>query len=462
MVSQTLRLREGAGLDQHPPALTLGTARLPLRDPKPATREALRALAGAGLDPGLLAPQPELAMLVNRLEASGWIARAIESEERRLATREPLAFVDVLTRRGVDPDVPVKLSRFAFLHSQDGQLVVESGMARAKVVLHDSGLAASIAALAQPRLPDELEAPRELLALLVGAGLVIRLDDRADPEQDEPALAQWDPIDLLFHAHSRLGRREPSYGGTYPYRGRFAEPPAIRSDTADGIPLPHPDLDAVALADPPLTHAIERRRSIRAHDDERPISSAQLGELLFRTCRVTQVVKDASGGEFALRPYPAGGGLYELELYPVVRLCTGVEGGLYRYDPVGHALISVSELGPPAQGLLDQARAAAEMGQVPQVLLVIAARFPRVNWKYEGVAYALTLKHVGVLYQTLYLVATAMGVAPCALGGGDSDLFARAAGLDYAAETSVGEFIVGSRPAGWAPGGDAETAAQTS
>jgi oxazoline/thiazoline dehydrogenase len=40
-----------------------------------------------------------------------------------------------------------------------------------------------------------------------------------------------------------------------------------------------------------------------------------------------------------------------------------------------------------------------------------------------------------------------MGLAPCGLGGGDSELFARAAGLTYEAETSVGEFIVGT-PAG--------------
>jgi hypothetical protein len=51
-----------------------------------------------------------------------------------------------------------------------------------------------------------------------------------------------------------------------------------------------------------------------------------------------------------------------------------------------------------------------------------------------------------------------MGLAPCGLGGGDSDLFARAAGLDYEAETSVGEFIVGSRPAGGTGPGVAEVA----
>lgn len=60
----------------------------------------------------------------------------------------------------------------------------------------------------------------------------------------------------------------------------------------------------------------------------------------------------------------------------------------------------------------------------------------------------MILKNVGVLYQTMYLVATAMDLAPCALGGGDSDLFARATALDYYAETSVGEFLLGSKRTG--------------
>jgi hypothetical protein len=51
---------------------------------------------------------------------------------------------------------------------------------------------------------------------------------------------------------------------------------------------------------------------------------------------------------------------------------------------------------------------------------------------------------VGVLYQTMYLVATAMGLAPCALGGGDSALFSEAVGANSLEESSVGEFILGS------------------
>ena len=62
----------------------------------------------------------------------------------------------------------------------------------------------------------------------------------------------------------------------------------------------------------------------------------------------------------------------------------------------------------------------------------------------RAVSQGLPIK-VGALYQTMYLVGTAMGLAPCGLGGGHSDLFTQAAGTNYLEETSVGEFILGSR-----------------
>jgi SagB-type dehydrogenase family enzyme len=85
----------------------------------------------------------------------------------------------------------------------------------------------------------------------------------------------------------------------------------------------------------------------------------------------------------------------------------------------------------------------------PQVVLIVTARFGRVMWKYHGMAYSLILKHVGVLYQTIYLVGTAMGLGVCGLGGGDAADFAAASGLAYHAEGSVGELVIGT------PGRDA-------
>jgi SagB-type dehydrogenase family enzyme len=85
---------------------------------------------------------------------------------------------------------------------------------------------------------------------------------------------------------------------------------------------------------------------------------------------------------------------------------------------------------------------------VSQVLVCVAARFGRMGWPYEGIVYATTLKNTGALLQTMYLVATAMGLAPSAIGRGNSDLFATLAGTDYYAETTVGEFMLGSREGG--------------
>ena len=44
-------------------------------------------------------------------------------------------------------------------------------------------------------------------------------------------------------------------------------------------------------------------------------------------------------------------------------------------------------------------------------------------------------------------IASTTNLAACALGVGDSDLFARLAGTDPQEESSVGELLLGSRPA---------------
>ena len=84
------------------------------------------------------------------------------------------------------------------------------------------------------------------------------------------------------------------------------------------------------------------------------------------------------------------------------------------------------------------------MGPVPapDILITVAARIQRVAWKYQSLAYALILKNTGVLYQQMYLVATALDLAPCAIGCGDTQAFAQASGLDFTQETSVGEFAL--------------------
>jgi SagB-type dehydrogenase family enzyme len=211
-------------------------------------------------------------------------------------------------------------------------------------------------------------------------------------------------------------------------------------------------MEVVAARDLSLTQVLETRRSLHRHDDMSPLTAEQLGEFLYRTAR-TRGVRTYQGVELTDRPYPSGGALHELELYPVVGKVSGIPAGLYRYDGLAHQLELVSVNSPLARQLTARAAKAAGLPAEPQVLIVITARFGRVMWKYQSMAYALTLKNVGVLFSVMYGVATAMRLAPCALGGGDTHLFSQAAGLDELNEGSVGEFLLGSAAppdaAGW-------------
>ena len=62
-------------------------------------------------------------------------------------------------------------------------------------------------------------------------------------------------------------------------------------------------------------------------------------------------------------------------------------------------------------------------------------------------AFRLVLMHAGALIQNLYLVCTAMGLAPCAVGAVCQDTTARGFGTDWRVEPSIAQFIVGAEPA---------------
>ena len=171
------------------------------------------------------------------------------------------------------------------------------------------------------------------------------------------------------------------------------------------------------------------------------ITRAQLGEFLFRTAAARE--RNGPRDSAIRRVYPSGGAAYPLEIYVASRACEYLDAGLYHYRADIHRLHPTGADDNDAQALIAQAAQAGACAS-PQLLILIAARFERVSWKYSSLSYALILKEVGALMQTMYLVATAMGLCACAVGGGDSDLFAKAAGAGYYDEGTVGELLLGA------------------
>ncbi|MFF4323636.1 SagB family peptide dehydrogenase [Streptomyces sp. NPDC001568] len=377
-----------------------------------------------------------VARLLDLLLADGWLRRTTCAGNGPLWTLCPAGtpLPEATTARPVE----AVLSRFAVLRHDGSDLLLESPRSSCTVRVHPLGRSALSGVFAA----DGASGP--LADALWKHGFLVA--DGRNPEEDELRLRQWSPHELWFHTRSRLGGRtdsEDGFGGTWWSRGEFDEP-SERHGPFPGprLPLHRPDLNALRVSDQPLTAVLEGRRSLRTHDDTAPLSAEQLGEFLYR-CAAVREPSEPDGAPS--RPYPAGGARYELEIYPVVRQVKGLSAGMYHYDPFDHQLTLVSDPGPEVRRMLGTAARMGGMEQPPQVLLVISARFGRTMAKYESMAYALTLKHVGVLTHVMYAVATSMGLAPCALGSGDSEAFTAASGLDAFTESSVGEFLLGSR-----------------
>ncbi len=339
-----------------------------------------------------------------------------------------------------------RLSRFAWLRlGQQGHLLLESARSRVVSTLDPAAAAALLGESAEPDSPGG-GFRRRLVSLLAGERVFVPEGDESETEARADSLLLWEFHDLLFHSRSRMGLHSNPYGAVYPFPEVPPLPAVKPSPAADtGVSLPKPDLQKLRSSDPTLTRVLESRHSVRDYGS--PLQLARLGEFLYRTARVRHRIQ-ARKQELTSRPYPGGGACHPLELYLAVRTCEGLAPGLYHYCPERHLLFSAEAEPDPVRRLLQDAQRAMGASQPPQVLIVLAARLQRLSWKYRSMAYAAALKEVGVLFQTMYLAATAMGLAACAVGGGNIEVFSRATGLFVEQETSLGEFAIGGLPPG--------------
>ena len=341
------------------------------------------------------------------------------------------------------------LSRFAYLRRRGVDMVLESPWAGALFRLRDPDIAATLALLATPRQVKELRAQEHfpgvtLLALLLHSRLLMKSDAAEGTalrrNEGDDQLVLWDFHDLLFHARSTEGRHASPLGGAYPHVGAITPLPAVRPSWAGKkVELPEPQ----ALST--FAQLLRRRRSARSFDDDRPITLQELSTFLDRSARVLSRWSDPSTeeGGHTSRPYPTAGAAYELELYLAVARCEGLERGFYHYDAGAHQLAAIEAQESDFEAMIAQAAQAMGVAIHPQILIVAAARFGRVSWKYSAIAYSLILKDVGALSQTLCLTATDMQLGGCVIGISNIDLFARMTGIDFHVEGAVGQFALG-------------------
>lgn len=462
MAETVYRFSATAALHLEAEEATLATPRGPVgfRHLDPGQCRVLEALDGVGsTEAGLLHARGDGAGAAGAAWVHYTLDRLVQlGMVDRLIGDPPLAVIEVIggAHRGSGralPEAPLRLSRFACLRQDGDRLVLESPRSHTRFVFTDTRGPTVLGQVAAPVVASEVEwatavdvADAEaLLTALFQEGF---MEPAAPLGPDAPAEAQalreWEFHDLFFHSRSRQGRHSNPYGATYRFADRRAPLPAVKP-TPEGchVELSRPDLSWLRAHDLPFAQVVESRRSHRLPGPD-PLDADQLGAFLYRSARV-RGRRGTEHEEVSNRPYPGGGADYELEIYPIVHRVTDIEAGVYHYGPLEHRLVRLGDLDGAAARFATDVASKAPPGHLPDVLFAVTARFLRLTYKYQSIPYAIALKDLGVLYQTFYLTATAMGLAPCAVGGGDSELFAMATGLSPFVEPQIGEFMVSSR-----------------
>jgi SagB-type dehydrogenase family enzyme len=208
------------------------------------------------------------------------------------------------------------------------------------------------------------------------------------------------------------------------------------------------DKDA-PLGEMTLSDAIRRRCSLSSYATEFAPDSmtiAQLGAILQYSFGATRHMpaKNKNAEGVYLRAATSAGGLYPLEIYPIVFNVDGLERGLYHYYMPEHALHRL-RTGDLMEEVL-RTTTYVDLVKNASVMFVITGVWARTIVKYRQRGYRFLLNDAGALLQNLYLTGTSFDLGTCALGGFYDDKLARLLGVNPRDEPVIIGFLLGSKP----------------
>jgi len=205
---------------------------------------------------------------------------------------------------------------------------------------------------------------------------------------------------------------------------------------AEVVDLPRPDKAVMKKAN--IFDCIAERASRRKFNQE-PLSLAELSYLLWATQGVRRLSEDKRQ---SLRTVPSGGAMHPFETYLGINNVEGIESGLYRYQPVDHKLVKISEVKGMKKKLAKAALGQDFVGECAVTFIWSAVPY-KTEWRYSLEAKKIILQDSGHLCQNLYLACESIGCGTCAIGAYHQKLFDKLCGLD-----GKDEFVVYVAPVG--------------
>jgi len=207
---------------------------------------------------------------------------------------------------------------------------------------------------------------------------------------------------------------------------------------------------SLALSKPKRTEfdaLLAKRKTCRNFDPDKNISSEDLATMLHRVWAAIGTLELAPGAVAVKKNSPAGGGLHATEAYVLVQRAEGLAPGIYHYLSMRHALEPLHYFDQEQmRELMYRCVAGQDWFQDVPVMVVMAARFDRLFWKYRRHTKAWRVVHldVGHLSQTMYLSAADLGLGAFVTAAINDRAIEQALGLQTLKEGAIA--IVGFGP----------------
>ena len=201
---------------------------------------------------------------------------------------------------------------------------------------------------------------------------------------------------------------------------RNVSPPPLQkpypegSDLVDLVPP-----EAFTVGQTSLVDLISRRQSRRQFTTG-PLTLEELSFLLWSVQGIkSEQHIDQKGWQFfphreAFRTVPAAGALHSFETYLHIERVTGLEQGLYRYLPLEHKLLIISNAADIAAEIAEAWENDFDHGAV---LFIWTANPYRKEWRYTLAAHRLIAIDAGHMGQNLYLACEAIDCGTYLVGG---------------------------------------------
>lgn len=205
------------------------------------------------------------------------------------------------------------------------------------------------------------------------------------------------------------------------------------SDAIKTIKLPDPEFqDNIKF-----WKVVLNRQSTRNFKDE-PITISQLSLLLFGMSGLTRFYP-----QVAFRTVPSAGGLYPIEVYPVINNVENLNQGIYHYNIIEHGL----ELIKHGNYRVDIAKACLDQDMAfnSAVNFVWTAIIERSRWKYLQRCYRYIYMDAGHIGQNFYLIAEALGLGASTIGAIYDDELNDLLGIDGIHETAIYVGVIGKK-----------------